>query len=291
MDQNSSEREKGYWVLISSALAFSMMSVCVKHLAGRIPVAEIVLIRSLLSLLMTRLMLNKVGISPWGNNKKLLVIRGILGTSALFFVFEAIGNLPLAVATIIQYTYPAFTALGGWILLRERVNPRIIVAIIMGWIGIIMVSQSEWISPSESNLPFSAISIALIGAFLTAMAYITVRKLSKTEHQLVIVHYFPLISIPITIPFIWNNWVPPVGLEWFWLIGVGLFTQLGQIRITEGLRLLPAAQASAINYTQVLFASIWGFIIFSEKVDIWITTGACLIMSSTLLSLNRRQSE
>ena len=72
-------------------------------------------------------------------------------------------------------------------------------------------------------------------------------------------------SVAITIPLIFNSWVSPSGLEWLWLVGVGLFTQLGQIWITEGLRLLPAAQASTINYTQVVFSSIWGFIIFSEK--------------------------
>ena len=94
-----------------------------------------------------------------------------------------------------------------------------------------------------------------MGAFLTSLAYICVRKLSATEHRLVIIHYFPLVSLPITIPFILKHGVIPTGSDWFWLLGVGIFTQLGQIWITEGLRILPAAQASSINYIQVLFAS------------------------------------
>ncbi len=234
-------------------------------------------------------MLKKIGISPWGINKKLLVIRGILGTSALFLVFQAIASLPLAAATIIQYTYPTFTALAAWLLLKEGINSQIGWAIIMGWLGIIMVSQSNWVNASQIYTPYISIGIALAGAFLTAMAYITVRKLSKTEHPLVIVHYFPLLSVPITIPLILNNWVIPIGLDWFWLIGVGLFTQIGQIYITEGLSLLPAAQASAINYTQVIFASLWGIIIFGENIDGWIILGAFFVMISTLISLNERR--
>ena len=290
MVKNNSKRIKGYWVLIASAFAFSLMTVCVKHLDGRLPVAEIVMIRSLISILITRLMINKAGISPWGENRKLLIVRGILGTSALFCVFKAIAYLPLAAATIIQYTYPTFTALAAWIFLKEGISYRIGLAIIMGWIGIVMVSQSDWIHSSHNTISIIPISIALAGAFLTAMAYITVRKLSKKEHPLVIVYYFPLLSIPITIPLVLTNWVMPLGIEWGWLIGIGLFTQLGQVCITKGLSLLPAAQASSINYTQVLFSSIWGFIIFSEKVDVWIITGALFVMGSTLLSIRNKRA-
>ncbi len=234
-------------------------------------------------------MIKKAGISPWGGNKRLLFIRGLLGTTALFCVFEAIASLPLASATVIQYTYPTFTAISAWLLLKEKINHNIGLAIIMGWLGISMVIQPDWISSSSIQLPFNSVCIALAGAFLTALAYISVRKLSKYEHPLIIVHYFPLVSIPITIPFLFVQGVLPIGIEWIWLLGVGLFTQLGQLWITEGLRILPAAQASSINYIQVIFSAVWGILLFNEQLDSLTIIGSFFIFGGSLLSLKKRR--
>ncbi len=281
----SSTKGRGSRALIGSALAFSLMTVCVKHISGRIPVSEIVFTRSLISLLITRLMLQRIGISPWGYHKRLLLIRGLLGTGALFCIFEAINNLPLASATIIQYTYPTFTAFAAWILIKEKVQSQIWLAVILGWAGVNLSVQSDLQGVERLHLGSYPVLIAFSGAFLTALAYICVRKLSQSEHQLVIVHYFPLISIPITIPFMVLDFVIPQGLDWLWLVGVGILTQIGQILITKGLSQLPAARASAINYVQVIFAMAWGIIIFSEPIDTRIIIGALLVLVSTIISV------
>ena len=123
---------------------------------------------------------------------------------------------------------------------------------------------------------------------MTSLAYICVRRLSKTEHPLVIIHYFPLISVPFTLPFIWNKAVTPQGSEWVWLLGIGFFTQLGQLGITKGLSLIPASRACSINYSQVLFATFWGMIIFSEQINQYITIGALCILGATLISVSNK---
>ncbi len=281
--KNNSKPLKGFLVLLASALSFSLMTVCVKHLRGRVPIAEIVLARAVFSLLLTRLMLKSAGISPWGIDKKLLLLRGFLGTAALFCVFEAINRLSLASATVLQYTYPTFVAVAAAFFLGEKITSRIGLAVIAGWIGITMIVNPSWINPELEMLSAKAVCIALGGSVLTALAYVSVRKLSKTEHPLVIVHYFPLVSVPISIPFLINNGVWPIGMDWIWLIGVGIFTQLGQIWITEGLSILPAAQACSINYAQVLFSAIWGALIFSEGINKWWITGSIFILLSTAL--------
>ncbi len=144
-------------------------------------------------------------------------------------------------------------------------------------------------SSNLQSLQLIGISIGLAGSFLTALAYVCVRKLSKSEHPLVIIYYFPLISIPTALPLILNRAVMPIGSEWFWLLGIGVFTQLGQLWITEGLTLLPAAQASSINYVQVLFAAIWGVIIFEENINLWMVIGAIFVFIATLISLSSKK--
>ena len=285
-DASSSQ---GGMALLGSALAFSLMSLCVKHLGNRLPVAEILFSRALISLAITQFLLAKEKVSPWGKNKSLLFLRGLLGTGALFCVFYALGTLPLSVATVIQYTYPTFTAIAAWFFLKERIKRRIIFAVILGWIGIVIVTRPEWITKSTDVLPTVPILIAIAGAILTSFAYICVRKLSRSEHELVIIYYFPLISIPICLPFLLDNFVQPIGLEWLWIIGTGLFTQIGQLGITKGFKMINAAKASTINYCQVLFAIFWGVLFFNEPIDIWVSIGAICVLIGTLISLSSRK--
>ncbi len=281
-------RIRGFQALITSALAFSLMTVCVKKLNGRLPVAELIFVRSLISLLITRLLMKRLQINPWGTNKVLLLTRGFLGTGALFCVFQALFFLPLASATVIQYSYPTFTAIFANYFLGEGIRKRILLAIAIGWFGITLVAQPLQSNALEVQTPNFAIYIALAGAILTSLAYVSVRKLSKQEEQLVIVHYFPLVSVPICLPFLITQGVLPSSQEWIWLIGIGLFTQIGQQCITKGLSLLPAANASAISYSQVLFATIWGVFLFSETINFYIIAGSICVFGATLISLSAK---
>ena len=275
--------------LVGAALAFSLMTVCVKHLGGRLPVAEVVLIRSLISLVITLTMLSRLGVAPWGQQKGLLLVRGMLGTGALLMFFQAISTLPLAAATLLQYTYPTLTTLSAWALLGEPIRKRISLAVLLGLFGVLLVVQPEWAGQSMAGLPPLAAMIGLGGALLTALAYVSVRQLSVREHPLVIVFYFPLVSVPATLPFLMNQWVMPTGSDWMWLLGVGLLTQLGQVWLTEGLAALPAARATSINYVQVVFATLWGVLIFAEPVTVTVIVGAICVLGATLISLSARQ--
>ena len=277
---------KGIRFLIGSGLAFSLMSVCVKAIGGRIPISELVFARATISIIITRFFLYKNKINPWGYQKRLLIIRGLLGTVALFCIFKALTILPIATATVIQYIYPTFTVISAYIILKEFISRRIVYSIIIGWIGILLVSQPEFTTNSNIQETILAIIIAIFGALMTSLAYICVRKLSSREHPLVIIYYFPLVSIPLSIPFVINDFVLPTGTDWFWIIGIGIFTQIGQLFITEGLTLLPAGQATSLNYSQVIFASIWGVLIFQEAITSSVYVGGICVLISTIISIS-----
>ena len=89
--------------LILASFFFSLMTVCVKIIDNRIPIYELVFFRSLISLFITSLIINKKNINPWGKNRPLLILRGLLGTIALVCIFYAIKNMPLNISTVIQY--------------------------------------------------------------------------------------------------------------------------------------------------------------------------------------------
>ena len=120
---------QGARALVLSSLAFSLMTVCVKQLDGRLPVTEVVLCRAVISVLLTGIALRMAGISPWGQRRGLLLARGLCGSIALLCFFQAIATLPLATATVLQYTYPTFTALAAALLLQEHLQRSIVLAL------------------------------------------------------------------------------------------------------------------------------------------------------------------
>ncbi len=281
---------KGIKFLIGSGLAFSLMSVCVKIAGDKIPVSELVFARATISLIITRFLLFKNNINPWGNQKILLIIRGIFGTVALYCIFKALTVLPIAMATVIQYIYPTFTVICAYFILKEYIYKRIIFSIILGWLGIVLVTQPGW-GTKDNILEFViAIAIAILGALMTSLAYICVRKLSYKEHPLVIIFYFPLVSIPLSLPFIINDFVLPTGTDWILILGIGFFTQIGQLCITEGLRLIPAGQATSLNYSQVIFTCTWGVLIFKESITTMIFLGGLCVLISTIISMSASKS-
>ncbi len=273
--------------MLASALGFSLMGVCVKQLGGRIPAVEVVMARGIVSGLLSWWLLRRAGIAPWGERRLLLVWRGVIGTLALFCVYQALAMLPMASATVLQYLYPTFTALLAWLSLGEPIGKRVLVAIVLGWLGVLLVAQPMALFQAAVPLPPLAVAVALLGALCTSLAYVSVRSLRHSEHPLVIVFYFPLVALVISLPLVALNPVVPTPVEVLWLLGVGLFTQLGQVWLTMGLMRLPAARATAISYVQVGFAALWGWLIFGESIGGWTIVGATLVLAATVVSLTR----
>ena len=273
--------------MLASALAFSLMGVCVKAVGSRLPVSEVVLARSVVSLVLSLAMLRWAGLSPWGQRQGLLTLRGVIGSVALFCVFSALTQLPLAAATVIQYLHPSFTALLAWGLLGERLSWRVLLAVVVGWIGVLLLTDPAGLGAVGAALPWTGVALALAGSLLSALAYVSVRALGRSEHPLVIVFYFPLVGLVLSLPLALLDPVVPTRAELGWLLGVGLLTQLGQLALTRGLLAMPAARATAISYVQVPLAALWGLLWFGESLDPDLLAAAGLVLGSILLSLGR----
>ena len=273
--------------LVLASLFFSIMTVCVKKIDARIPVYELVFFRSLISISITSFIIKKREINPWGNNKKLLVIRGLLGTLALLSIFYAIRNMPLSISTVIQYTYPIFISIFAAIFINEKVTKNIFFGLIFGWLGILILLNPSQIADLNLEITNKSVSIAFLGAISTALAYVTVKKLSYNEDVFVIIKYFPLVSLIVLSPYVIFNWITPNLFELIWIIGIGIFTQLGQTFLTIGLKNMEASEASSINYLQVVFASIWGILIFEEIINIKFILGSILVLFGTYISTSK----
>lgn len=272
--------------MLLSALAFSLMSACVKLVSAHgIPVLEIIAARALVSLGLSYIDVKRKGISMWGHNRKLLLARGAIGTLALFCVYYSLITLPLAEATLLQYLHPMFTALLAFIFLGERVLHSTKVCIMLSILGLLVMVLPGLGVDQQAALPWASIGIALLGALGSSIAYVIVRRLSNIEDVSVIILYFPLIALPLSIFLLGSDFVMPNFEGLLLLLFVGVFTQVGQVGLTKAMQSESAGKAAGYAYVQVIFAMLFGWIIFSELPSIWSWIGGSIIMIGALVNV------
>jgi drug/metabolite transporter (DMT)-like permease len=280
---------RGLLAMAESALFFSLMSVCVKLAGARLPFQELVLTRGVVTLALSAFAVWRARVSPWGVNKKLLALRGVLGFCGLNCYYYSLTVLPLADATVIQYTNPVITALLSGVLLGERAKRHELALAVVALFGVVLVSRPSFLFASLGPaLPPFGVIVSAAGAVFSALAYVSVRRLARTDRPEVIVFYFPLLAVPLTLPTIAGHVLVPSGREWVLLVLLGVFTQLGQERLTRGLQLEPAGRATAMSYLQIVFAFGWGLAFFGER-PAWLTVlgAGCIVASAVGLAVRR----
>ena len=271
---------KGVKFMFISSFAFSLMHLCVKALPN-IPVFELVFFRSFISLLISFTSLKSKNIPIFGVNKKILLIRGFIGVTALTLFFITLQNIPLASAVTIQYLSPIFTALFAVWILKERMKKIQWVFFSMAFLGVFILKGFD----TSGQLSYFYISIGLISACLSGVAYNCIRLLRKTEHPLVVVFYFPLVATPIMAVLSFFNWVQPQGIDWFYLLLLGILTQVAQIYMTKGIQSESAGNIMIFKYIGVLFALIYGYLFFGETYSFLSILGIFTLILGVLLNM------
>ena len=272
--------------MLLSALSFALMTACVKLVSTHnIPVFEIVAARGLVSLIISYIDIKRKKIPVWGNNKILLISRGVVGTLALLCVYYAVTTLPLVEATLLQYLYPVFTAILAFLFLKERIQRSTLICILLCLLGLFAMVKPNLSVTSDVVLPWFSVFIALLGALGSATAYVIVKRLSKCEDSSVIIFYFPLIALPLSIILLGDNFVMPDTEALILLLFVGIFTQMGQVGLTKAMQTEVAAKVSAFSYVQIVFSTILGVIIFNEIPSFWTLIGGMLIILGALVNV------
>ena len=269
------------------AFFFSIMSVCVKLASRHLPSSHTVLARGAVTLVMSWATLRKKKISPWGMDKKLLALRGFAGFVALNCYYYSLKHLPLADATVIQYSSPIFTAILAALVLRERMRPWEIFCVTVSFVGVFLVAQPPFLFHGQAAQNPTALLIAIAGSVTSSVAYVTVRKLRQTDDPAVIVFYFPLIAVPLSIAPMFRDRTMPTPFEWFLLLAIGVTTQMAQVLMTKSLHSEPAGRATAVSYLQVAFAYGWGLFVFGEVPNGLSMLGA-LVVALSILALAGR---
>jgi len=276
--------QRGALYMLISVFCFGLMNLVVKFLP-RIPATELVLFRSIISLVLSVIMLKNMKIPMWGNNKQMLFVRGFFGVIALTLFFYTLQKMPLGSAITIQYLSPIFTAILAVFMLGERMRKVQWLYFVVAFLGIAIIKGFD---PTVST---QLLLMGIGSAVSSAIAYNAIRRLKDTDHPLVVVFYFPLIAIPVMLIFAMFFWVTPIGIEWLLLVLMGVLTQIAQVNMTKAYQAAPVGKIAPIKYLGVILAILFDLLIFDIAYK-WITLlGIGLVIGAIVLNMLHKEVE
>lgn len=267
-------KTKGILYVITAAFGFSMMSVFV-HLAGDLPVFQKAFFRNVVALIfVTGIMLKrKIGFVPDKKNVPALLGRSFFGTVGLLCNFYAIDKLVLADANMLNKLSPFFAIVFSIFLLSERPTAVQVLSVFAAFVGSAFI-----IKPSLGGYAVFPAIVGATGGMGAGLAYTFVRCLGgKGENSFRIIFFFSAFSSLVCIPFMLADFEPFSLKALIFLICAGISASVGQFGITKAYVCAPAKEISVYDYTQVLFAALFGFLIFGQIPDFLSVIGYCLI--------------
>ncbi len=272
--------------LLSATIFFTALNICVKYLP-HIPASELIFFRGLVSLIICYVAIRKLKISPWGKQKKTLLMRGFFGTLSLLALFYGLQRMPLAMAMTLSNLAPLFTVLLAHFLLRERSHPLHFLFLMGAFVGVVLVKGVDL------TVPWALAFIGIGGAFFAACAYTCIRLLRNTDHAFVVIFYFPLVSLPMTVVPMINNWVSPTWKEAGLILLIGILTQWAQYFMTKAYQLEAAGKIMIYNYAAIVWALLVGVMYFQETLLPWQWVGFVVILFCLIASarLSRAEAE
>ena len=273
------------WMILASVL-FACMGVCVKLGADRFAIAELTFYRGLAGVLFMALFMRHRGTAFRTRHWRLQVSRAVAGSVALGCYFFAISRLPLASAVTLNYTSPIFVALLLAVWFRETLRPLAIVAVLLGFVGVVTLLR-----PTLAAEQWLGALAGLGSGLIASLAYINVRELGRAgEPESRTVFYFSCITCLGALPFVLagGGFRQPEPAGAALVLGIGVFGTAAQLAMTRAYRVGATIVAANLAYSTVVFASLFGVLLWGEVLPAPAWLGIALIMGSGILVTRAR---
>ena len=271
--------KKAIQFMVISAIAFTFLNVFVKSLHS-FSVYQIVFFRSIGSLFFTLPFLIKNKISILGNKKKLMIMRSVFGLASMMLFFFSLKYIAMGTAVSLRYIAPLFAALFAVLFLKEKIKPLQWLFFGIAFSGVLVLKGFD------NQLEIEGVVFALISALFAGLVYITIRKIGKQDHPVVVVNYFMIISAVVGGLLSINNWINPTGIEWLTFLSLGVFGYFAQLYMTKAMQVGETNQVAPLKYLEVIFTMLLGSIWLDEVYTLWSVLGIGLIICGLILNLS-----
>ena len=268
--------------MLFASLSFACMGVCVKLGAAYFSSSELVFYRCFFGLLFVGAMLlhkrTPLATPHWRSH----LWRGLSGTVAMMLYFYCISTLPLASAITLNYTSAIFLTLLTLAVYKDRFHLPLTISLTLGFIGVVLL-----LHPTFEREQFVSGILGLASGFFAAVALMNVRQLGLMGEPAVrVVFYFNLAATLFSGIWMAQTEMHPVTRDGLWLLlGMGATATIAQVAMTHAYRVGQTQVVSTLSYSTIVFASLFGLMVWNEMLPIGSWFGIALIIGGGMLSL------
>lgn len=278
--------------MLLASLSFAIMGGFAKVVSEVLPPVEVTFFRNVFGVIVVGFAIYKSPLKQIGGKPMLLLFRGMMGFMALLAYFYVIAYIPLGEAVTYNKTSPIFVAIFAYLFLNEKLGKGSILAIFIGFGGIILIAQPQGGTFDKYDM------LGIFSGIGAALAYTSIRELRAyydtraivmsfmgvgTVAPLLLMSIAPYVNSPESLDFMFAEFVMPEGIIWLYVLVMGLFATASQVLMTKAYELTKAGIVGTISYSNIVFALIIGIALGDPIPSSWTFLGIALVISSGLL--------
>ena len=284
--------DRGILLMLLASLSFAVMGGFAKTVSEVLPPVEVTFFRNVFGVALVGFAIYKSPLQQIGGKPLLLIFRGSMGFIALLAYFYIIAYIPLGEAVTYNKTSPIFVAIFAYIFLNEKLGKGAILAIFIGFGGIVLIAQPEGGTFDKYDM------LGIFSGIGAALAYTSIRELRAYYDTRAIVMSFmgigtiapvllmlsaPYVNPPSGLDFMFAEFVMPKGIIWLYLVIMGLSATASQVLMTKAYELTKAGIVGTISYSNIVFALLIGTMLGDPIPNAWKILGIALVITSGLL--------
>jgi drug/metabolite transporter (DMT)-like permease len=272
------------WMLLTTFF-FITLDTLAKYLMQSYPAPQVLWGRFFFHLLLAMAIMGPALLTGVRSSRpQLQIARSLLLLLITSLFFAGLRSVPLATATTIMFLTPLLVTVLSIPLLGEQVGPRRLAGVLVGFTGALVIVRPGFDSVSLGML------LVLGAALSNAIYQLITRQLRHYDQTNTTLFYTALAGTVVFSAVAPLDWHPPQGIDWLLFVGLGILGGLSQLCLIRAFRLAPAAVVSPFSYTGLIWATIFGFVVFLDMPDVWTIIGAALIVGSGLYVFHRERT-
>lgn len=261
--------------MVVATAALATMHGIVRYLSGDLDVYTITFFRNLFGLVVVMPLVLRNGLSTLRTSRfDLHALRGITGIGAMLMWFSALATVEIATATALSFTAAIFASLAAVIFLKERIRLRRVIAIVAGFIGVLVVLR-----PTSQSVNYSAL-LVLGSTMFWGFNVVVVKTLSKTDRSASIVAWSAILLSLLSFPLLLRFGTMPEPDQLLLLLLIGAFATIGHMCLTTALSLADSTAVMSLDFLRLIWSVLIGVWFFADVIDSWTIFGAVIIFSS-----------
>lgn len=266
---------RGVALMLLSTVAVACMHASVRFVTRELPAFEVAFFRNLFGLFVLAPWFMRYGLAPLRTRRLgWHAVRGGLNAVSMLAFFTGLSLTPLAKVTALSFTTPLFVTIGAILILGEVVRVRRWIAVIVGFIGMLVVLR-----PGIVTLEVGVLLI-LVSSLLWSFAILVIKELSRTESSITITLYMGLFLTPLTLIPALTVWHSPSLRQLGWMLLIGILGNTAQIAMAQALKNADSSALLPLDFVRLIWASAIGYLVFLEIPDGWTWAGGTIIFAS-----------